>query len=184
MGSGTPWAWTACCAGYCPRTAAASEWSGCSSGWSPRAIAPASKLATAAWLTRRTHIPGLTDQTPNDVDGRAGVGDDECYRARDWLIQAAPQVAREVFWSLASLLDLKADLLFFDTSSTYFEIDDADPPVPRVERGHPRPDGGAAKQDNPTDDGDGERARGAGFRTWARGRTTATTCRRSSSAWP
>jgi len=107
VGSGTPWAWTACCAGYCPRTAAASEWSGCSSGWSPRAIAPASKLATAAWLTRRTHIPGLTDQTSNDVDGRAGVGDDECYRARDWLIQAAPQVAREVFWSLASLLDLE-----------------------------------------------------------------------------
>src|SRR3954453_23070948 len=33
-----------------------------------RAIAPASKLATAAWLTRRTHIAGLTDAPP-DVDG-------------------------------------------------------------------------------------------------------------------
>ena len=32
-----------------------------------RAIAPASKLATAAWLTRRTHIAGLTDTAP---DGR------------------------------------------------------------------------------------------------------------------
>jgi hypothetical protein len=38
-----------------------------------RAIEPASKLATATWLSRRTFIAGLTDD-----DG--GVGEDECYR--------------------------------------------------------------------------------------------------------
>ena len=52
------------------------------------------------------------------------MSEDECYRAMDWLIEAAPQVEREVFWSVASLLDLEVDLLFFDTTSTYFETDD------------------------------------------------------------
>src|SRR3954470_9253805 len=87
-----------------------------------RAIEPASKLATAAWLSRRTFITGLTD---DPADGEAtGVGEDEGYRAMDWLIEAAPQVEREVFWSVASLLDLEVELLFFDTTSTYFETDD------------------------------------------------------------
>src|SRR3954447_6186285 len=59
-----------------------------------RAIEPASRLATAAWLSRRTHITDLTDG-----DGEsAGVSEDECYRAMDWLIQTAPQLEREVFW--------------------------------------------------------------------------------------
>jgi hypothetical protein len=146
-----------------------------------RAIAPASKLATAAWLTRRTHIPGLTDIPPDEAGEPPGVGEDECYRAMDWLIGAAPQVEREVFWSLASLLELEVDLLFFDTTSSYFEIDDADAPVPRDERGHPQPTDGAAAQPEDaadessadvdserspsTDAGDQQPAR-AGFRTW------------------
>src|SRR3954452_392554 len=99
-----------------------------------RAIEPASKLATAAWLTRRSHITGLTDSD----DG--AVTDDECYRAMDWLIEAAAQVEKEVFWSVASLLDLEVDLLLFDTTSTYFEVDDADEPMLRDQRGQRRPD--------------------------------------------
>src|SRR3954470_24873210 len=87
-----------------------------------RAIEPASKLATAAWLSRRTFIAGLTDGDGGSTG--EGVGEDEGYRAMDWLIEAAPQVEREVFWSVASLLDLEVELLFFDTTSTYFETDD------------------------------------------------------------
>jgi hypothetical protein len=117
-----------------------------------RAIEPASKLATAQWLTRRTWITGLTDhlQLPEpDTDAGAGSGaaggvtDDACYRAMDWLIEAAPQVEKEVFWSVASLLDLEVDLLFFDTTSTYFETD-ADTPLARDGRGMPVPDTAAA----------------------------------------
>jgi hypothetical protein len=99
-----------------------------------RAIEPASKLATAAWLSRRTHIAGLTDGGGEEP---GGVTEDECYRAMDWLIDSAAQAEREVFWSMASLLDLEVDLLFFDTTSTYFEVDEADPPVARDARGHP-----------------------------------------------
>src|SRR4051795_809770 len=135
-----------------------------------RAIEPASKLATAAWLSRRTFITGLTDDPASEP---GGVSEDECYRAMDWLIEAAPQVEKEVFWSVATLLDLEVDLLFFDTTSTYFEIDDADPAVARNERGEvagdvpaapeaagDQPDGGA--------DSEPERPGRSGFRSWGK----------------
>jgi Transposase DDE domain len=132
-----------------------------------RAIAPASRLATAAWLTRRTHITDLTDVPPDGVDGELpGVSDDECYRAMDWLIDAAPGVEREVFWSLANLLDLEVDLLFFDTTSTYFCIDDADAPAAQDDRGHRLPDRPPQTTEQATADADGEQPARAGFRTW------------------
>jgi hypothetical protein len=131
-----------------------------------RAIEPGSKLATAAWLSRRTHINGLTDSEGGTVT------EDECYRAMDWLIEAAPQVEREVFWSVASLLDLEVDLLLFDTTSTYFEIDDADEPVLGDDRGHPRPDPQPAETAGSTEEAEGAEGEGggsrAGFRTWGK----------------
>jgi hypothetical protein len=138
-----------------------------------RAIEPASKLATAAWLTRRTHIAGLTDGAHDGADGGGQVSEDECYRAMDWLIDTAPQVEREVFWSVASLLDLQVDLLFFDTTSSYFEIDEGDEPVLRDERGHPAPEPqpdsepGRGGEDSPAA-GEPDGARPAGFRTWGK----------------
>src|SRR3954452_10812090 len=135
-----------------------------------RAIEPASKLATAAWLSRRTFITGLTDD-PADEPG--GVSEDESYRAMDWLIEAAPQVEKEVFWSVASLLDLEVDLLFFDNTSTYFEIDDADPAVARDERGEvagdvpAAPDAAGERPDRGADS-DPEQPPRAGFRSWGK----------------
>jgi hypothetical protein len=145
-----------------------------------RAIAPASKLATAAWLTRRTHIAGLTDAPPDTVAGEPpGVGEDECYRAMDWLIGAAPEVQREVFWSLASLLDLEVDLLFFDTTSTYFCTEDGDASLARDMRGERLPGPGRPPQSTAKSadaageraveadaDAGGEQPARAGFRTW------------------
>jgi hypothetical protein len=129
-----------------------------------RAIEPTSKLATAAWLSRRTHITGLTDG-----DGEsAGVSEDECYRAMDWLIEAAPQIEREVFWSVASLLDLEVDLLFFDTTSTYFEIEDADPAVARDDRGEVLADGQQQPDTGEAEAKSEEGPPGAGFRTWGK----------------
>src|SRR6266542_260591 len=56
---------------------------------------------------------------------------------------------------LDSLLDLEVDLLFFDTTSTYFELDEPDEPVARDERGQVLP-----KTEN--GDGDGEELAGIG----------------------
>jgi hypothetical protein len=113
-----------------------------------RALAPSSKLAAAAWITHDVHIDGLPETT-----------DDACYRAMDWLHEVTPALEREVFWQLASLLDLEVDLLFFDTTSTYFELDEPDEPVARDERGQVLPE-------TKTGDGDGEKL--AGFRSYGK----------------
>jgi hypothetical protein len=133
-----------------------------------RAIEPASKLATAVWLSRRTCITGLTDGDGQGAGQSAGVSEDECYRAMDWLIEAAPQIEREVFWSVASLLDLEVDLLFFDTTSTYFETEDADEPVTRDERGEVVGDGQTPPEGAGSPAAGDESPRQAGFRTWGK----------------
>ena len=48
------------------------------------------------------------------IDALPEVSDDACYRAMDWLLDAAPQVERLVFDRVAHLLNLEVDLLFFD----------------------------------------------------------------------
>lgn len=82
-----------------------------------RAIAPASKLAAAEWATHDAAIPGLR-----------AIDDDRAYRAMDVLISADAEgkVQEAVFFAVADLLNLEVDLLFFDTTSTYFEIEEED----------------------------------------------------------
>ncbi len=84
-----------------------------------RALAPASKLGCAAWVTEHVAIPGLAE-----------LSDDACYRAMDWLLEIEAELATQVYWQVATLLNLEVDLLFFDTTSTYFETDAADPADP------------------------------------------------------
>src|SRR5205085_8186930 len=80
-----------------------------------RALDPCSKLAAAEWASRDAHIPGLE-----------GMDEDQAYRAMDLLIEADSQakVQEAVFFACADLLNLEVDLLFFDTTSTYFERDE------------------------------------------------------------
>jgi hypothetical protein len=93
-----------------------------------RALAPSSKLAATSWVAHDVHLPGLDG-------GGYTVSDDACYRAMDWLIAVEDRLARGVFDAVADLLNLEVDLIFFDTTSTYFETEDADPPVWRDEHG-------------------------------------------------
>src|SRR5215210_976639 len=84
-----------------------------------RALAPFSKLACCEWLAADVAIPGLVADT---------VGEDPqpLYRAMDWLLEIEAELAEQVYWATADLLNLEVDLLFFDTSSTYFERDEPD----------------------------------------------------------
>ncbi len=75
-------------------------------------VKPLSKLAGCTWVAERAFIEGLAE-----------VSDDACYRAMDFLHAALDGLQEQVFFSVASLLDLEVDLLFFDTSSTYWETD-------------------------------------------------------------
>jgi transposase len=58
----------------------------------------------------------------------------------DWLLDIAADLEREVFWQVATLLDHEVDLLFFDTTSTYFETDHPDQPFTRDTHGRLVPD--------------------------------------------
>src|SRR5665811_2477211 len=89
-----------------------------------RALAPSSKLAASRWACEDVQIRGL-----------AATTDDACYRAMDWLLEIAPALEKEGFHQVATLLNLEVDLLFFDTTSTYFCRDEADEPVARDLRG-------------------------------------------------
>jgi hypothetical protein len=111
-----------------------------------RALKPSSKLAATDWITHDVHIDGLPQ-----------VSDDACYRAMDALLAVEASLAREVYHRVADLLNLHVDLLFFDTTSTYFETGEPDDPVARDEHGHCDP--GAV----PTDD-----VRDVGFRTYGK----------------
>ena len=89
-----------------------------------RALAPSSKLAAAEWMSQDVHIDGL-----------GVVSDDACYRAMDWLHAVRGDLEKQVFDQVADLLNLEVDLLFFDTTSTYFEVEDADAEAVRDWRG-------------------------------------------------
>src|SRR5688572_4987539 len=58
------------------------------------------------------------------------MDEDQAYRAMDLLVEAdaQAQVQEAVFFAVADLLNLEVDLLFFDTTSTYFEtaLDEGD----------------------------------------------------------
>src|SRR4051794_11368195 len=113
-----------------------------------RALAPSSKLAAADWITHDVHIDGLPE-----------ISDDVCYRAMDWLHDVRDHLERAVFHQVANLLNLEVDLLFFDTTSTYFELEDPDEPVARDEHGHTLPD---------QDDGKDGKENSVGFRTYGK----------------
>src|SRR3954471_20136313 len=80
-----------------------------------RALDPCSKLAAAEWASCDVHVPGLET-----------MDEDQAYRAMDLLVEADAQakVQEAVFFACADLLNLEVDLLFFDTTSTYFERDE------------------------------------------------------------
>jgi hypothetical protein len=77
-----------------------------------RALEPGSKLAATGWVAERVTIAGC-----------AGFSDDAAYRAMDFLLDALSEIAAQIFDSVAHLLNLDVDIVFVDTTSTYFEVD-------------------------------------------------------------
>ena len=77
-----------------------------------RCLEPASKLEATRWVGRDVAI-----------DGVGGVSDDQLYRAMDFLLACSERVQESVFFSVAHLLNLEVDVIFFDTTSTYWETE-------------------------------------------------------------
>ena len=80
-----------------------------------RACEPGSKLAATTWVSQRVAIEGC-----------GGFSDDQAYRGMDFLLDALPEIAAEIFSSVAHLLNLDLDIVFVDTTSTYWETETAD----------------------------------------------------------
>ncbi len=79
-----------------------------------RALSPSSKLAIEQWASEDVF---LGNEEPLQVQ--------HFYRAMDFLLEHAEQIQETVFWSTANLLNLTVDLIFFDTTNTYFETDES-----------------------------------------------------------
>jgi hypothetical protein len=80
-----------------------------------RCLESASKLAAARWAQERVAIGGCPT-----------FDDDADDAAMDFLRDALSEIAERIFASTANLLNLSCDIIFVNTSSTYFERDVAD----------------------------------------------------------
>jgi hypothetical protein len=78
-----------------------------------RCLEPGSKLAAVRWAEERVAIPGCPM-----------FDDDAAYAAMDFLLAALPEIVERIFSTTANLLNLSCDIIFVDTSSTYFELDE------------------------------------------------------------
>jgi transposase len=78
-----------------------------------RALNPSSKLAVEEWAAQDVH---LDIQQPIQVQ--------HLYRSMDFLLEHEAAIQEKVFWSTAHLMNLTVDLIFFDTTNTYFEMED------------------------------------------------------------
>ena len=80
-----------------------------------RALAPSSKLGMEHWVAHEAYIPELETVEVHQL-----------YRAMDVLLDASEEIQRSVFRSVADLFNLEVDLIFVDTTTTYFEMDGED----------------------------------------------------------
>ena len=81
-----------------------------------RALAPASKLyCYTQWLQEDVHL-----------DGVAQLSLQHLYRAMDVLEAQREAIEEALYYRLADLLNLDVELVFYDTTSLHFEVDEAD----------------------------------------------------------
>jgi transposase len=80
-----------------------------------RALAPASKRAAWEWVREDV---ALGNEEEIELQ--------HLYRAMDFLLEHEEAIQREVFFACADLLNLEVDLIFFDTTSSYFELEGED----------------------------------------------------------
>jgi hypothetical protein len=81
-----------------------------------RAVAPCSKLyCYEQWLREDVRIEGTEDLELQHL-----------YRAMDFLEANRERIEEAVYFRLADLFDLDVDLIFYDTTSLHFEVDEED----------------------------------------------------------
>jgi transposase len=97
-----------------------------------RALAPASKLSVSDWLCGPVFVPGC-EQAPLPPAGAEREAErkrrvNRLYQAMDALASVEQKLQEQVFWAISEgdLLKIEVDLLYFDTTSIYWETDPED----------------------------------------------------------
>jgi transposase len=81
-----------------------------------RALEPYSKLyCWEQWLREEVFLPSAGE-----------VGLQHLYRAMDFLEENKAEVEKSVYFAMADLMNADVDLIFYDTTSLHFEIDEED----------------------------------------------------------
>ncbi len=70
------------------------------------------------WIAEDVYLPGLPD-----------VQSHQLYRAMDELLDVQSELEARVFDHVSNLFNLEVDLLYFDTTSSYFEVDPDEMPA-------------------------------------------------------
>ena len=101
-----------------------------------RALNPSSKLSCENWVRHEAWIPSLESIPVHQL-----------YRSMDFLVENHDEIQKELFFSVATVINLEVDLLYFDTTSTYFEIEEPDD-IETSEENMPPDDTGGDNADN------------------------------------
>jgi hypothetical protein len=81
-----------------------------------RACAPCSKLyCYEQWLTEEVHL-----------EGTAALELQHLYRAMDFLEANKDAIEKAIYFRMADLLNLDVEIVFYDTTSLHFEVDEED----------------------------------------------------------
>jgi transposase len=94
-----------------------------------RALTPASKLACSRWAGAGARTPGLER-------GGAELDVQHLYRAMDFLHGAMPELQEHLYFQVTDLLSADVSVLFYDTTSVSFYLDEADPEGGLRRHGH------------------------------------------------
>lgn len=81
-----------------------------------RALEPYSKLyCWEQWLREEVFLPTASE-----------LGLERLYRAMDFLEEHKTEVEKSVYFAMADLMNADVDLIFYDTTSLHFEVDEED----------------------------------------------------------
>jgi len=90
-----------------------------------RILAPGSKLSLEHWVSKKAYINGLAEVEVHNL-----------YRAMDLLMESNEELQKQVFTEVAKHAGLDLNLIFLDTTNTYFETDEDTSDSGLLKRGH------------------------------------------------
>jgi len=90
-----------------------------------RILAPGSKLSLEHWVSKKAYINDLPEVDVHNL-----------YRAMDILMESNEELQKMVFTEVAKNASLDLDLIFLDTTNTYFETDEDTSDSGLLKRGH------------------------------------------------